>query len=136
MPIHQADQICYLTSETLLEANIPHAFFMRHGGVSPAPWASLNVGGGVGDNLERVIENRHRSFRALGRDPVSVFDVWQVHGNDVVCADTPRLKDEPYTKADCILTDAPQVSLFMRFADCVPIMLYDPYRRIVGLAHA
>lgn len=136
MSIHKEDQISYLTSEALQEVKIPHAFVMRHGGVSPAPWASLNVGGGVGDQVDRVIENRHRSFRALGRDPDSIFDVWQVHSSDVVCTAAPRLRDKPYMKADIILTDAPQVTLFMRFADCVPIMLYDPYRRVVGLVHA
>jgi hypothetical protein len=136
MPVHQEDQICYLTSESLLEAKIPHAFIMRHGGVSPAPWESLNVGGGVGDTPEHVIENRYRSFRALGRDPDSLYDVWQVHGSDVVCTKSPRLKNQPYLQADCILTDATNVTLFMRFADCVPIMLYDPNRRIVGLVHA
>ena len=136
MSLYQEEPISYLTSEMLLDVKVPHAFLMRHGGVSPAPWATLNVGGGVGDQVDRVIENRHRSFRVLGRDLDSIFDVWQVHGNDVVCADAPRVKDMPYMKADIILTDTPRVTLFMRFADCVPIMLYDPYRRIIGLVHA
>jgi len=42
----------------------------------------------------------------------------------------------PHEKADAILTNHPQVTLFMRFADCVPILLYDPIHRVVGLAHA
>jgi hypothetical protein len=41
-----------------------------------------------------------------------------------------------HRKADAILTDRPEVTLFMRFADCVPVMFYDPHRRVVGLAHA
>ncbi len=59
-----------------------------------------------------------------------------MHSAEVVCADRPRMPDRPYLKADAILTDRPGVSLFMRFADCVPIFLYDPIRRVVGLVHA
>ena len=136
MSINQRDQICYLTADSLSDAKITHAFFTRHGGVSPAPWARLNVGGLVGDDIDRVIENRLRSFRAIGRNPGSIYDVWQVHGAEVVCTDAPRSMNTPHLKADSILTDSPGVTLFMRFADCVPILLYDPYRRVVGLVHA
>lgn len=113
-----------------------HAFFTRHGGVSPNPWGSLNVGGTVGDDLERVHENRRLSFQAMGCAPESIFDVWQIHSADVVCARAPRPPHESYRQADIILTDQPNVTLFMRFADCVPIVLHDPRRGVVGLAHA
>jgi YfiH family protein len=113
-----------------------HALFTRHGGVSPEPWGSLNVGGTVGDDLERVRQNRNLSFRALGCSPERMFDVWQVHSADVVCARAPRPPDESYRQADIILTDQPSLTLFMRFADCVPILVHDPHNGIVGIAHA
>ena len=113
-----------------------HALFTRHGGVSPNPWGSLNVGGTVGDDLARVRQNRILSFEALRREPETMFDVWQVHSADVVCARSPRPLDESYRQADIILTDKPDVTLFMRFADCVPILLHDPRQGVVGLAHA
>jgi YfiH family protein len=113
-----------------------HAVFTRHGGVSPEPWGSLNLGGTVGDDLTRVRENRHLAFRALGCKPESIFDVWQVHSADVVCARAPRPENESYRQADIILTDKPEVTLFMRFADCVPILVYDPHKAVVGVAHA
>ncbi|MEP0807575.1 MAG: peptidoglycan editing factor PgeF [Chloroflexota bacterium] len=115
---------------------VRHAVFTRHGGVSPAPWASLNVGGTVGDAIERVRQNRLLSFEALGCNPASIFDAWQVHSADVVCADAPRRPDEPYQKADILLTDKPNVTLFMRFADCVPLLLHDPLNGVVAIAHA
>jgi YfiH family protein len=90
----------------------------------------------VGDDLERVRENRKLSFQAMGCAPESIFDVWQVHSADVVCARAPRPADESYRQADIILTDQPNVTLFMRFADCVPILLHDPRQGVVGLAHA
>jgi hypothetical protein len=94
------------------------------------------VGGLVGDEVDRVKENRRRSFVAVDRDVATMYDVWQVHGDDVVCAGAPRPLDMPHLKADVILTDRPEVTLFMRFADCVPIVLYDPHKKVVGLAHA
>lgn len=113
-----------------------HAIFTRHGGVSPEPWGSLNVGGTVGDDLARVRKNRILSFQAMGCKPESIFDVWQVHSADVVCARAPRPVDESYRQADIILTDREDVTLFMRFADCVPILVSDPRKGVIGIAHA
>lgn len=136
MPFHQPDSIRYYNFGSLSEAGVVHAAFTRRGGLSPEPWASLNVGATVGDQVARVVENRRRAFRTLGRSFESLYDVWQVHGTEVVCAQGPRPLDEPHLKADAILTDQPGVTLFMRFADCVPIFLFDPLRRVVGLTHA
>ncbi len=133
MSFIQHNELRYFQFESL---HARHAVFTRHGGVSPEPWGSLNVGGSVGDDLARVKENRLISFRALGCKPESVFDVWQVHSADVVCARAPRPLDEAYRQADIILTDRPEVTLFMRFADCVPIFVYDPRKAVVGVAHA
>lgn len=115
---------------------VKHAVFTRHGGVSPQPWGSLNVGGTVGDDLERVRENRILTFHAMGCAPESIFDVWQVHSADVVCALAPRPAGESYRQADIILTDKANVTLFMRFADCVPLLLHDPRSGVIGIAHA
>ncbi|HXF85404.1 MAG TPA: peptidoglycan editing factor PgeF [Anaerolineales bacterium] len=115
---------------------VRHGIFTRQGGVSPAPWASLNVGGTVGDDLTRVRQNRRLLFEAMGCAPDSIFDVWQVHSADVVCARAPRREGESLRQADIILTDRPEVTLFMRFADCVPILFHDPHKGVIGIAHA
>ena len=107
----------------------------RRGGTSLAPWASLNVGSTVGDDPRHVAENRQNSFTALGRQLELMFDVWQVHGTEVAFAEGPRPPQTAHQQADIIFTDRPEVTLFMRFADCVPIFLVDPVRRVVGLAH-
>jgi len=119
-----------------LGQGLAHAIFTRQGGVSPAPWAALNLGSTVGDALERVCENRRLALAVLERDPASVYDVWQVHGVEVVIAETPRSPESPHLQADAILTDRAGLTLMMRFADCVPIMLHDPVRKVVGIAHA
>jgi hypothetical protein len=135
MPFSQQNDLRYYTFEIFPE-NITQAVFTRQGGVSPRPWDSLNVGGLIGDDIAHVRENRIRSFKALGRAPESVHDVWQVHSADVVYASVPRSLDTQYQKADILLTDNPQVTLFMRFADCTPVLLYDPKKRAIGIVHS
>ena len=135
MPFSQQNGLRYYTFN-IFPTNVIQAVFTRQGGVSPRPWDSLNVGGSIGDDIVHVRENRIRSFEALGREPESIHDVWQVHSADVVYADSPRLLDTPYQKADILLTDNPQVTLFMRFADCTPIMLYDPKKFVIGIVHS
>ena len=135
MPFFQNNGIRYYTFEIFPE-NIVQAVFTRLGGVSPQPWDSLNVGGSIGDDIQHVRENRIRSFKALGRPVESVHDVWQVHSVDVVFADQPRPMDSDYTKADILLTNNPDVTLYMRFADCTPILLHDPFREVVGIVHS
>ena len=136
MPFAQVDGIRYFQFDSLQALGVRHGIFTRRGGVSPTPWDALNVGGLVGDDAGRVLENRRRTFQALDCPLESLYDVWQVHSREVVCTDEPRLPQQPHLKADAILTDQPGVTLFMRFADCVPILLYDPKRHVVGLVHA
>ena len=78
MPFSQQNGLRYYSFE-IFPKNITQAVFTRQGGVSPRPWASLNVGGSIGDDITHVRENRIRSFKALGRVPESIHDVWQVH---------------------------------------------------------
>lgn len=133
MPFLQSENIRYFQFNSI---QARHAVFTRHGGLSPKPWNSLNVGGTVGDDWPRVRANRNLSLKALGCAPASVYDVWQVHGADVVHANTPRRDGESLRQADIILTNKPELTLYMRFADCVPIMVQDVRRGVVGVAHA
>lgn len=133
MAFQHQDGIRYFQFENL---RTRHAVFTRHGGLSPEPWASLNVGGTVGDDLKRVRANRNLSLELMRCSPDSVFDVWQVHSADVVCTHAPRPDGESLQQADIILTDKADLTLYMRFADCVPIMVHDPRMGIIGVAHA
>lgn len=126
----------YYTFDTLNAHPVLHGIFTRRGGISPAPWASLNLGGTVGDAREHVVENRRRIFGALDLPVESLHDVWQVHGVRVVTALAPRPLDQEHEQADAIITANPEVTLFMRFADCVPVLLYDPRQQVIGMVHA
>ncbi|MCE1255734.1 MAG: polyphenol oxidase family protein, partial [Anaerolineae bacterium] len=96
------NSLSYFTFEIFPKSEVGHGLFTRHGGVSPKPWASLNLGGLVDDPRENVIENRRRMFSIFNRPVESLFDVWQVHSAEIVATDIPRPLDETHQKADGI----------------------------------
>ena len=136
MPAVTQDHIRYVQFESFKRPELAHAVFVRHGGISPEPWASLNFGISTGDLPERTAENRRRAFAALGRDPESMADLWLVHSARILAAEHPERAWDTGRQGDGLVTDRPEVTLFMRFADCVPVLLYDPRRMAVGLVHA
>lgn len=113
-----------------------HGIFTRLGGVSPAPWASLNVGGTVGDAPAAVRENHRRMLAALDLDGARACTVWQVHSADTIVVQGSVPNRRWLARADGMATDRPGLPLIMRFADCAPIVLYDPIRHVAGIAHA
>jgi polyphenol oxidase len=135
MHIHHTNGLTYYTFETFTQNLVKHGIFAREGGVSPQPWASLNMSISTGDSLDNSRANRHRAFEALELPVESMADVWQVHGTETIRADTPR-GDHNAIKADGIITNRHGVTLFQRFADCVPILFYDTKHRALGIAHA
>jgi YfiH family protein len=128
--------IRYYTFDSFPAERLNHGILTREGGVSPKPWASLNVGGTVGDEMARVSDNRTISLEALEIDKSGVYESWQVHGKRVVNVTGPRAEDDDLIKADGLITSREKVALMMRFADCVPIMLVDPVKQAIGLVHA
>jgi YfiH family protein len=130
------NELNFVQFESFADYPLHQGIFGRKGGVSPDPWSSLNLGGLSGDSRENIIENRKRIFSCFDLPVESIFDVWQVHGNRVICTDTARPLDRDHEKADAIFTDNPHVTLFMRFADCVPLFFFDPVKKVVGVAHA
>ncbi len=136
MKIVQANNgLSYLSFPETRLSEVAHGFFTRNGGVSPHPFDSLNLSISTGDTRENVRKNRDLLFPAIDRQPGSMFDVWQVHSATNIFSDKPRGNEEPI-KADAIFTNNPGVTLLMRFADCVPILIYDPVRKVVGIIHA
>lgn len=136
MPFYKEREIKYYQFSILEITGVHHAIFTRHGGISPSPWKSLNFGGSVGDNLDRVQQNREKALNALNIKSDKVFDVYQVHSDVVKVTERALLPNEDHIKADAIITRKPGITLLMRFADCVPILLYDPAKHVIGIVHA
>ncbi|MDT0346515.1 peptidoglycan editing factor PgeF [Streptomyces litchfieldiae] len=111
------------------------AFTDRWGGVSAAPYDTLNLGGAVGDDAGAVLANRETTAKTLGLDPAGVRWMNQVHGNEVVVADGPWPDGSP-PEADGIVTARRGLALAVLTADCTPVLLADPVAGIAGAAHA
>lgn len=116
--------------------DLKHGIFTRHGGVSVAPWASLNLGGNVGDDPAAVRQNHDRMYAALRLDSSRACTVWQVHSADTVLANGPVRGRRWLALADGMITDQLDTPLAMRFADCTPLLFYDPAQGVIGIAHA
>jgi YfiH family protein len=106
------------------------AFTDRHGGVSAAPYDSLNLATHVHDDPAAVAENRTRLTAQLG---VPIAWMQQVHGVTVAVVDDPR---DPPPTADALVTTARGVALGVLVADCTPVLAADEAAGVVGVAHA
>lgn len=139
----------FFTSPALAKAGYIHGFSTRLGGVSPAPFETLNLGNpaiGVQDAADHITENKRRFQCALGADDYQLFTVSQVHGADVAVLDSdvePRLKmqrDQPQvaepTCADAIIVKTPKFLAGMRTADCVPILIANEQGNLAAVVHA
>jgi len=116
---------------------LAHGVFTRQGGVSRPPYDSLNVSLAVGDEREQVLENRARIAAALDGALGTLRGARQVHGAAwrVVDRVPPDLATER-EPADILLSGTPGALLLLKFADCTPLVLWDPVRRWVAVAHA
>lgn len=136
MKTKQAGELKYFQFDSFDPRLVDHYMFTRKGGHSTGPFSALNLGGTNGDDPEAVAKNHDLIFDAINRPLSSRFDVWQVHGTTILFGDEPRPIEKKHTPADGIFTDRPEVTLLMRFADCVPLLFHDPARQVVGIVHA
>ncbi len=111
------------------------AFTERAGGVSEAPYTSLNLGSHVGDDPFAVEENRRRVLDALGvtaDDADNLLVPNQVHGDRVVCvresgADyLEGVREQLAEGADAVVCTVPHVPVMLCYADCVPVVIVCP----------
>ena len=99
------------------------------------PFSSLNVGSGLGDLPENVRVNHERICQSLGVRREELVTVHQVHSNRAVRVGAGD-RGRHIGDLDGLLTDEPGLPLIMRFADCAPLLAYDPARHVLGVAHA
>ncbi len=111
-----------------------HGFFTRRGGVSLAPYDSLNLSWSVGDRREAAVANRRRVQQALGLAGLAGAN--QVHGRGgAVITENPADPNGEMATADILYTDRPGIGLLIKQADCQAVMLYDPGRRVAANVH-
>lgn len=135
--IHEKDGVVFLTSSLL---SAPHGFSTRVGGVSPAPWNSLNLRMGQGDGEAALRENYRRFCACMGLRESALVLSRQVHGTAVrlcTAADAGKgLDRERDYAADALVTNERDLPLAVFSADCGVILLHDPVSGAVGGVHA
>lgn len=104
----------------------------RMGGVSTAPFESLNLGLSVNDIEKNVIRNRELFFGGLGIQLQHLAKSHQVHGNDVFVVNEPGNVE----KYDAQITNQPEIYLVVSIADCTPILIHDEKNNAIAAIHA
>ena len=137
--ICSTEGVVFYRSSLLAAAGAPQAFSTRIGGVSTAPFDSLNLGNPSGqaiqDSSEHIRENYRRLLRAAGIGRQVLTRVSQVHGTRVIEA-TRETGQNPAVEADAIVTSDNQCAASVRVADCVPVLLTSRDGRRVAAVHA
>jgi YfiH family protein len=105
-----------------------HGFSTRHGGVSPEPFLSLNLGG-TDDLPENIAENRKRALGNINIDMNQVSYLNQIHSNIVCQAATGK------QTGDALVTNQKNIAIAVGAADCYPILFYDDKNQVIGAAH-
>lgn len=131
----------YGTFSVFPEAAVVHAVSTRYGGVSKPPFDSMNLALHVGDDAADVVENRRRFLGMLGLDFDRLTTPEQIHGDKIVrvgeneagCGRLSYADAIPGT--DALMTNVPGIPLMLCFADCTPILFFDPVHRAAAIAH-
>ena len=121
---------------------IGHFVSTRVGGHSSPPYDTLNLSFNVGDPPGNVHKNRERLMEAVGIPLNSVTTAKQIHGDRIkVVSKALRGKgsadfDGAIDGTDAMVTNVPNTCLMVLLADCVPLLLYDPSKEVIGIVHA
>lgn len=122
-----------LAFAALLSPLLFHGTFNRSGGISPAPWDSLNVSFGLGDDPGNVRSNRAVIKKALGFS--HFVSARQIHGSLVYHVKENPGRDLEIDGFDALVTNVADLGLMIQQADCQAVMLFDPEKKAVGIAH-
>ena len=137
--LHEETGLVWLTSSLL--GGVHHGFSTRPGGVSQAPFDSLNLGVGRGDAPDSVRENYERFCTAIGTAPQRVVLSQQTHSSNIRIV-TPEdagkglWRQRDYRDVDALITNVPNLALTVFSADCGILLLYDPVQNAAGAIHA
>ncbi|MBP1751674.1 MAG: laccase [Geobacteraceae bacterium] len=139
MEIKKAGKVQYLEPAKFAAKGVSvQGFTTRHEGVSRSPYKSLNLGLNTLDSPHHVEGNRSILARHFNADLERLVTVIQVHGDDILVIDEPNTDYTHFLKVECdgIITNQPGVMIGICVADCFPVLLLDPVRRVAAALHA
>lgn len=138
---HAPNNLWYGVFSHMDRLGVKHGFATRLGGVSESPYCSLNFGMRTGDDQAKVLTNRQLFCEAVRIDPATVFFGQQIHSDYVAVvseqdAGSGGIEKLGISGADALISNLPGISLLAFFADCVPILFFDPIRQVIGACHS
>lgn len=138
--LHEKDGLLYHTSD-VLGVGVSHAFTTRLGGVSPAPYDSLNLRFSCDDARENVVENYRRLAEALDIPYERGVTTHQLHHDHIRLvteddAGKGLVRPRDYEDTDALITDVRRIPLYVFSADCGITLLHDPEHHAVGAVHS
>lgn len=135
MTLNKHNHVPFFQSEMFRSTNqVTHGFFTRKGGVSSGHLSTLNVSFKKNDAVENVKENRLRIVDTLRTNKNQCLaTLEQTHST--ICH---KINSVPTTslQGDALVTSTPNLFIGVLTADCVPVLLVDPIRKVIGAAHA
>lgn len=139
MNLNFSGKVGYLTFKKFEEYKfLSHAFSTRLGGVSKNELGSMNFYLSGSEKAENVEENYRIFCNALGYDRNKLVQSLQVHGDKIKVISNEDIINGNlnFSGFDGFITDVPGVVLKTSHADCCPVYMFDPVKKVVGLAHA
>ena len=112
-------------------SHLKHGVFLRQGGMSQAPYASLNLGLNTKDLPEYVTHNRKQIQELFNFKKIAIGNL--VHG---VHTEWIQRMEQKIGDCDVLLTDLSEVGLLTTHADCQAAIFYDPLQKAIANAHA
>jgi YfiH family protein len=144
MEKREGDSLIYYQSSLLGSKKLKHGFFSRKGGVSTAPFASLNCSYSVSDNPLNVHRNITRVCQTLDIKSNALITCQIEHGDSILKVDSANQQDlynlmnkdkSKLPFADAIITNLRDCALYFNSADCAIAIIYDPTHHAIGLVH-
>ena len=140
--VHAKNNLWYGKFDIFPENKVIHAISTRFNGYSKAPFNGLNLALHVQDNNDDVLNNRKLFCEGLNLDYAKMTTCQQIHSNKIVCVTKDKIGkgnndfSDTIIDTNALITNIKQVPLTLFFADCTPVMIYDPIHEAIGIAHA
>ena len=134
MILRKVNDIKYLQFRNLsIFENLVHFSTTRIGGVSTGILDSLNLGYTVNDNPKNVTQNLENLSKILGFERKQMVSPKQTHSKNIGIV---KSTNDIFPNTYALITNIPGICIFVRTADCVPILLFDPVQKAVAIIHS
>jgi polyphenol oxidase len=114
--------------------SVQHFVTTRLGGTSKGSFESMNLSFKVGDDIENVQDNRRIVAGKIGVEPQNIFFPDQCHTANIKTISLSHIPD--LSETDALITAEKNIAIGVMAADCIPILFFDPVKKVIAAAHA